>query len=114
VPQNGKIMFTLYYVLYGIAMGGVNSALINMIFDYVPHEKRADSLAVSQAFSGVTGFLTTLTVSPIVDLVQNNGNKIFSIQIYAQQAVTALGVIFSVLAIFYVRFFLINKKSEVK
>lgn len=116
VPQNGKIMFTLYYILYGIAMGGVNSALINMIFDYVPHEKRADSLAVSQAFSGVTGFLTTLAVSPIVDLVQNNGNKIFGIQIYAQQAVTALGVIFSVLAIFYVRFFLINKKqkSEVK
>lgn len=115
VPSNGKIMFTLYYILYGIAMGGVNSALINMIFDYVPHEKRADSLAVSQALSGVTGFLTTLAVSPIVDYIQNNGNKILGIQIYAQQAVTALGVIFTVIAILYVRFFLINKnvKSDV-
>lgn len=78
VPSNGKIMFTLYYILYGIAMGGVNSALINMIFDYVPHENRADSLAVSQALSGVTGFLTTLAVNPIVDYIQNNGNKILA------------------------------------
>lgn len=99
----GKIMFGLYYLLHGIALGGINSALINLIFDYVPTEKRADSLAITQALSGLTGFLTTLSVSPLISLIQNNGNKIFGINIYAQQFVSVFGFLITVLAMLFVR-----------
>ncbi len=112
VPSTGKIMFILYNILHGIALGGINSALINLIFDYVPIEKRADSLAITQAFAGFTGFLTTLCISPLVSYIQNNGNKIFGLPLYAQQFVTILALLFTVIAIFYIRYVFIRKKVK--
>lgn len=103
VPATGKVMFILYYVLHGIALGGINSALINLIFDYVPLEKRADSLAVTQALAGVTGFVTTLLISPLVAHIQNNGNTVIGMPIYAQQLVTFFAFLFSVAAIIFIR-----------
>jgi Na+/melibiose symporter-like transporter len=111
VPSTGRIAFVLYYLLHGIAMGGLNSALTNLIFDYVPYDKRADSIAVTQAFSGVVGFLTTLSVSPLVSFIQKSGNRIFGISMYAQQFVTIIALVFSVIAIIYIRRVLINKKA---
>ena len=103
-------MFVLYYLLHGIALGGLNSALINLIFDYVPVEKRADSLAVTQAFAGLSGFLTAALASPLVAVIQANGNKIFGVNIYAQQFVSILSFIVSIIAILYIRKNFINKK----
>lgn len=37
-------------------MPGVNSALINLVYDYVDTEQRADALALCQAFAGLAGF----------------------------------------------------------
>ena len=85
VPSTGKIMFIMYQLLHGIALGGINSALINLIFDYVPTESRADSIAITQALAGLVGFLTTLCISPVVSFIQKSGNSIFGLHIYAQQ-----------------------------
>ena len=90
-------------------MGGLNSALMNLIFDYAPIEIRADSLAVCQAGAGVVGFFTTLLFSPVISAVQNNGNKIFGVQVYAQQILATVALLLSVFAVFYVRKFLIKK-----
>ncbi len=109
VPSTGKIMFIMYQLLHGIALGGINSALINLIFDYVPTESRADSIAITQALAGVVGFLTTLCISPVVSFIQKSGNSIFGLHIYAQQLVTAIALIFTVTAIFYTRIFLQKK-----
>ena len=110
----GKIMFGLYYLLHGIALGGINSALINLIFDYVETEKRADSLAITQALAGLIGFLTTLCVSPLISLIQKNGNSIFGLHIYAQQFVSIIALMFTVLAILYIKnIFIKTKKEEV-
>ena len=111
-PALGKIMFVLYYVFYGVAQGGINSALTNLIFDYVPAQKRSDSLAITQALAGLTGFLTTLLASPLITYIQNNGNKIFGIPLYAQQFVTVIALIFTVMAIIYTRIGLINNKKQ--
>ena len=103
VPSNGKIMFILYYIFHGVAMGGINSALTNMIFDYVPYEKRSDSLAVCQAAAGTTGFFTTLAVSPLISYIQQNNNSVFGINMYAQQAVSVLGLLFTAVAVIFVK-----------
>ena len=109
VPSTGKIMFIMYQLLHGIALGGINSALINLIFDYVPTESRADSIAITQALAGLVGFLTTLCISPVVSFIQKSGNSIFGLHIYAQQLVTAIALIFTVTAIFYTRIVLQKK-----
>ena len=103
VPENGIWMFVLYYMCSGIAMGGINSALINMIYDYVSVEKRADSLAVCQASSGLAGFLTTLVFSMFVAFIQGNGNKLWGMEVYAQQAVSVVAGVMILAAYFYVR-----------
>lgn len=110
VPATGKVMFILYNILHGIALGGINSALINLIFDYVPTEKRADSLAITQAIAGLTGFLTTLCASTLVAYIQNNGNTLFGLPLYAQQFVTIIALIFTILAVVYTRTVFIKKK----
>lgn len=101
VPSNGKVTFTLYYILTGIAQGGINSALMNVIFDCVPHERRSDSLAICQAAAGLVGFVTTLAVSPMIDFIQRSGNVFFGIPMYAQQAAAAISFVFIALTYWY-------------
>lgn len=103
VPATGKIMFVAYQILHGIALGGINSALINLIFDYVPTEKRADSLAITQAFAGLTGFVTTLCISPLVSYIQSCGNTIFGLPVYAQQLVSLMALAVTVFTVFFIR-----------
>lgn len=101
----------LYILLHGISMGGINSALTNLVFDYAEPEIRADSLAVCQALSGVVGFLSTLAVSPIVSIIQKNGNSLFGMTIYAQQILSVITLLLIIALIIYIRTALINKKS---
>ena len=112
VPSNGMIMFAIYYVLNGIAMGGINSALINLVFDYVPHESRADSLAICQALAGLVGFVTTLAMSPVVSFIQNSNNSVLGIPIYAQQLMSLISVVVVLAVILYVRFAILNKTKK--
>ncbi len=103
VPSNGRVMFTVYYLLTGIAQGGINSALMNIIFDCVPHERRSDSLAVCQAVSGVIGFVTTLAVSPLISLIQSSGNRFMGMSVYAQQVTAGISFVFIVFTLLYAR-----------
>lgn len=110
IPSIGKVMFVLYYILHGISLGGINSALINLIFDYVPVEKRADSLAVTQSLAGLTGFLGTLCISPLVTYIQDNGDTFLGMPIYAQQFITIIALLLTLLAIIYTRVVFLKKK----
>ncbi len=100
----GSIAFFFYFIIHGISQAGINSALINLVFDYVPHEKRADSLAFCQALAGITGFVSTLLISPLVANIQNNGNTLFGLNVYAQQVTAGICCFFCVVAIIYVSF----------
>jgi MFS family permease len=101
VPANGKVFYTAYYMLNAIAMAGINSATINLIYDYVGKEKRVGALALSHTFSGFAGFFTTLAVSPLVSYIQKNGNEFLGLNVYAQQVVSAIAVILLIALIVY-------------
>ena len=92
-PTNGKILYTVYHLLYVAGMAGINSAVINLIYDYVDEERRTGALAIKQSFAGIAGFLTTLVVSPLVSYIQGNGNQLFGISIYAQQVLSAISLL---------------------
>lgn len=114
VPANGAVFYTIYYALYAVAMGGINSALTNLVFDYVVPDTRSNALALSQAVSGVVGFVTTLIVSGLVTHIQNGGNTLFGIPVYAQQVVSAIAFVFTMAAVLYVTLVIIPVKGQKK
>ena len=102
-PGNGKIMFTLHYSLYAMAMGGLNSGATNLVFDYAPPEQRSAALAVYSSVGGLAGFLTTLAVSPLVSYIQSAGNHLFGMTVYAQQLTSAVSLVMTLLLMFYMQ-----------
>lgn len=111
-PGNGKVMFVLYYVFHSISLGGLNSAITNLIYDYTPQPQRADSLAICRAASGLIGFVTTLAASPVIAYVQQRGNTFLGLSIYGQQLLSLFGFAVVIIAIFYVRFVLIPVSTK--
>ena len=112
VPENGKIVFTVYYTLYAIAMAGINSALINLCYDYAPVEKRTSALAITQAISGCVGFFTTLIMSLVVEKIQESGNTLFGIPLYAQQFTSFFAACVTLITILLVHILLVKQNKE--
>ncbi len=111
VPANGMVFYTIHYALYAVAMGGINSALINLVFDMVTPQMRSNGLALSQSVSGVVGFVVTLIASGLVSMIQENGNRFLGLNVYAQQVTSAIAFVFTMLAVLYVVFVIRKKKN---
>ena len=103
VPENGKVFYTAYFCLHAISMAGINSAITNLVFDYVKGEKRRGALAVNSAAGGVAGFLSTCLMSPTVALIQKNGNTLLGIPLYPAQFVSGAALLVVAALILYVR-----------
>ena len=101
VPANGKVFYTIYYMLYAISMGGINSAGTNLIYDFVEPDKRVAALALQHTLAGFAGFFATIIVGFLVDYIQKSGNTFFGMNVYAQQVVSAIGAIVVLLALLY-------------
>lgn len=102
MPGTGLVCFLLYYIFHGVAMAGINSALTNLVFDYVSSDQRPDALAFCQSLAGVAGFLVTLVAGWFVDYMQQNGNQLFGMTVYAQQVTSLLAAVVAVAAIVYI------------
>jgi len=100
-PGNGHILYTIYAILGAMSMGGINSATINLIFDHVVPEKRTLVLGMRQTVYGITGFLTSAAVTPLLQLIQGRGNRVFGLEIYAQQVLSVMAVICVILVLVY-------------
>lgn len=111
-PANGKYMYAIYYALYCIGCAGINSSIINLIYDYVDFDNRTSALALVNTASGFVGFFATLCVSPLVKNVQDNGNKIFGINVFAQQILSIFSVIFICVIILYLKFVISKLKKH--
>ena len=101
VPVNGKIFYTTYYILAAIAMAGINSGSLNILYEYMPPEKRTGALAFKSSVSGIVGFLITLLASPLVKFIQERGNILFGKTIYAQQVLSAFACLVTITIIIY-------------
>ncbi len=113
VPSNGHVMFTVYYMLFAVALAGINSGTINLVYDYVPHDQRVAALALQNSIAGIAGFLTTTLVSFLVEHIQKNGNVFLGMNVYAQQVVSVFGFVGSVICELYL-IFVIRKIHKVK
>lgn len=113
-PSNGSVMYIVYYVLYCIGCAGINSSIINLIYDYVDYDKRISALALVNTASGFAGFLATLAVSPLVDYMQENGNKIFGMSLHAQQLLSVFSAVLVGGILLYLYFVVSKMKKNEK
>lgn len=111
-PGPTRWIYLAYSILHAIGLGGINSALINLCYDYVPYESRPDALALSQAAYGLSGFISTLIMSPLITVVQQNGNTLFGLPIYAQQVASIIAFLITLLVALYVSIVVIPIKRE--
>ncbi|MBR7141045.1 MAG: MFS transporter [Clostridia bacterium] len=109
-PENGKILYPIFLCLHAIGMSVINSATINLIYDYVAPERRTVAYAFQHTVAGVAGFLVVTALSPLVTLVQNNGNNIFGLTVYAQQLCALFSALVCVVAVVYIIFVLKKMK----
>lgn len=101
VPSNGRVVYTVHYLLYVAGMAGINGSVINLIYDYVAEERRTSALALQQTLAGLSGFLTTTLVSPLVGYIQKSEGKFFGLTIYAQQILSFVSFLLTVFLIIY-------------
>lgn len=92
-PENGKVLYIVYTVFSAVSMAGINSSIVNLIYDFAPTEKRSQAIALNYALSGVVGFLTTCAVSPLVSKIQAMGNTVFGLNVYPAQVVSGISVV---------------------
>ncbi len=102
VAPKTKYLYIVYLVLYSIGMAGINSGTINLIYDYVSHERRTSALALQSTVTGLTGFFTTLVASRLVEKIQLNNNSFLGLNLYAQQVVTMISVAVLIVEIIYI------------
>ena len=98
----GKTCHIIFYALYGVALAGMNSGIMNIIFDYVPREKRNGAVSILYTIGGLIGFCSTLIAKPLVDYVQSSGNSFLFIEhIYAQQILSVIGAALTLATLIY-------------
>ena len=98
----GRVCHVIFYVLYAVTLAGMNSGIMNIIFDYVPREKRTGAVAILYTIGGLVGFVSTLVAKPLVDYIQKSGNSfLFFDRIYAQQILSVIGALFALAAFIY-------------
>lgn len=112
VPENGKIFYSLYYCLFAVSMAGASGAQANMVYDLIKGENRQNALAFTLAICGVVGFVTTCLMSPVVDMIQKNGNQVLGIPMYAQQFVSGVACVMTLISIIYMKKNIIGKQEK--
>ncbi len=109
----GKAFMVLHQIFYAISMAGINSGTVNLIYDYVPLERRTGALAIKNTVVGFIGFGATLLAKPLIDTVQASGNTFLGFNIHAQQILSAISVILIATAIIYLNTIIKKMKKEI-
>ncbi len=113
VPSNGVVTFILFYSVFSAIMqAGYTNGFMNIVYDCVDRSERTGAFALYSALSGSIGFLTTLICSAVVSRIQQNGNVVFGMKMYAQQFLSVITVIMFIITILYLNVVVCKKKKQ--
>ena len=113
-PANGKVLYTVYYVLHCVAMAGINGSMINIVYDYVPSTRTSGVLAIKQSVSGIVGFLTVLALTPLMTFIKGKGNLVFGMTVYSQQIFAVISLLIVLFLAIFSRFAFGKRNSAKK
>lgn len=92
-------MIYVYALLYNGALAATNQNFLNITFDYVDSEYFVQATSIKSAIGGVCGFLATLGGAALLNTVQANGNSFMGIDMYAQQLLSAIAFVVSLILV---------------
>ena len=110
-PKYGMVFYTVYVVIQSVAMAGMNSGIINLLYEEVEPEQRMSAYAVQQFVAGFVGFLSTFPAAAFVASVQATETGTL-LGLYAQQWLCIWGALLAVVLVLYVTFVLKKKKIK--
>ena len=97
-------IYLVYIVMYSFAMAGINSGVINLIYDYVKPSDRAVAMGVKNALGGIIAFFVALGAGLILSFIQKAGGiVIFGLKLYAQQFLAIISFMITLILIVYMR-----------
>ena len=105
-PGPLRWLYLVYACMQGFAMGGINSGVINLIYDYVEPEDRAAAMGIKNAMGGIIGFFATLLSSLLLGKIQSLPGKtvsVLGVSMYAQQVLSAISLIVTLGLVIYMR-----------
>jgi len=104
-------LYLAYACFHGFAMAGINSGILNMVYDYVEKDDRATAMGVNNALGGIIAFFTALLSGAILAVIQKDGGfRIFGKTLYAQQVLSILSCVAIVTLIIYMRLVIVPLK----
>lgn len=102
-PQT-RWLYLVYVCLHAFSMAGLNSGLMNLIYDYVAPFDRAVALGVKNAAGGICAFFTALFSGFVLGKIQAAGGlRVFGMTLYAQQVLSLMSCVGVVALIVYMR-----------
>ena len=102
-PGAARWIYLVYVIFYGFSTAGLNSGLLNLVYDYVAPADRAAALGIKNACGGFVGFLASLGAGAALAKIQEMGGlKLFGITLYAQQALAIVSFVVIPLFILYI------------
>ena len=104
-------LIIIFVLLYNVSQAGTWQNMINITYAYVDVKYFVQAAALKDCIAGVFGFLCALGSGRLLSLIQNNGNSIFGITVYAQQAQSAVSLLFVAAALIYAEITLSHKKT---
>ena len=92
------IVFT---ILFNVSLAGSNQNGTNITYNYVKDEYIVQAIAIKQSIVGVLGFGASLIGSKILEYVQQNGNTFMGMEVYGQQLLAGISLIFVIAAVVF-------------
>ena len=104
-------LVVVYVALSSLGMAGLNQNSMNVVYGCVEEKYFAEASAIKNCICGICGFGTSLIASLVLEYIQRNGNKLFGISIYAQQALAIPAMLLMLSAAIYA-YFVIEKRQK--
>ena len=104
-------LIIVFVLLYNISLAGTFQNMINISYAFVDVKYFVQAAALKDCIAGVFGFLCALASGRLLSAIQENGNTLFGIQVYAQQVQSALSLLLVIAALVYAQVTLSHKKT---
>ncbi len=102
----------LFSILYNMSLAGTNQNSFNIIYSYIDSQYITQAMAIKSCVGGICGFVAALCGGWILAAVQENGNRVFGLQIYGQQLLAAISLILAITAILYLHFAIVRHDAH--
>lgn len=105
------VMVILFSVLYHGCQAGIGQNMHSILYSYVDSKYFVQASAIKSSIGGLCHFGSALLASKFLQYVQGNGNTLFGIHIYGQQALATCSIVLTLSAL-AVAHFVVSKQKR--